>query len=131
MTLAIGRKGQNVKLASKLLGWKIDIFTESRYGELHAARQTLEQVANVVEINIERFLEAGFDSLEEVARACEMDGAAGVFTAVLVAKERAHRREADFVGVRVPDRYLFGYGLDYRGYFRNAPGIFAVADVDV
>ncbi len=69
LTLAIGRKGQNVKLASKLLGWKIDIFTESRYGELHAARQTLEQVANVVEINIERFLEAGFDSLEEIARA--------------------------------------------------------------
>jgi N utilization substance protein A len=69
LTLAIGRKGQNVKLASKLLGWKIDIFTESRYGELHAARQTLEQVATVVEINIERFLEAGFDSLEEVARA--------------------------------------------------------------
>ncbi len=69
LTLAIGRKGQNVKLASKLLGWKIDIFTESRYGELHAARQTLEQVANVVEINVERFLEAGFDTLEEVARA--------------------------------------------------------------
>ncbi|EMG38366.1 NusA antitermination factor [Desulfocurvibacter africanus PCS] len=73
LTLAIGRKGQNVKLASKLLGWKIDIFTESRYGELHAARQTLEQVANVVEINIERFLEAGFDSLEEVARAEDED----------------------------------------------------------
>ena len=30
LTLAIGRKGQNVKLASKLLGWKIDIFTETR-----------------------------------------------------------------------------------------------------
>ncbi|MEG6550980.1 transcription termination factor NusA [Desulfocurvibacter africanus] len=73
LTLAIGRKGQNVKLASKLLGWKIDIFTESRYGELHAARQTLEQVATVVEINIERFLEAGFDSLEEVARAEDED----------------------------------------------------------
>lgn len=73
LTLAIGRKGQNVKLASKLLGWKIDIFTESRYGELHAARQTLEQVANVIEINVERFLEAGFDSLEEVARAEDED----------------------------------------------------------
>jgi len=69
LTLAIGRKGQNVKLASKLLGWKIDIFTESRYGELHAARQTLEQVASVVEINVEKFLEAGFDTLEEVAQA--------------------------------------------------------------
>ena len=66
-----------------------------------------------------------------VARACEADGAAGVRTAVLVAKRRPHRREADFVGVEVPDRYLFGYGLDYRGYFRNAPGVFAVSEGDV
>jgi hypoxanthine phosphoribosyltransferase len=35
------------------------------------------------------------------------------------------------VGVEVPDRYLFGYGMDYRGYFRNAAGIFAVADRDI
>ncbi|MDL2210945.1 transcription termination factor NusA, partial [Desulfovibrio sp. OttesenSCG-928-O18] len=33
LTNAIGRKGQNVKLVAKLLGWKIDIFTESRYNE--------------------------------------------------------------------------------------------------
>jgi hypoxanthine phosphoribosyltransferase len=70
-------------------------------------------------------------TLDQVARACEQDGAAGVNTAVLVAKRRPHQREADFVGVEVPDRYLFGYGLDYRGYFRNAPGVFAVAEQDV
>lgn len=70
-------------------------------------------------------------TLDLVARACEEDGACGVHTAVLVAKRRAHRREADFVGIELPDRYLFGYGLDYRGYFRNAPGVFAVAEGDV
>lgn len=70
-------------------------------------------------------------TLDQIARACASDGAAGVHTAVLVAKRRPHQREADFVGVEVPDRYLFGYGLDYRSYFRNAPGIFAVADSDV
>src|SRR5690606_1049921 len=43
LTNAIGRKGQNVKLASKLLGWKIDIFTESRYNEANAIGQGLEQ----------------------------------------------------------------------------------------
>lgn len=36
LTSAIGRKGQNVKLAAKLLGWKIDIFTETRYNETNA-----------------------------------------------------------------------------------------------
>ncbi|WP_035105583.1 transcription termination factor NusA [Desulfohalovibrio reitneri] len=69
LTLAIGRKGQNVKLASKLLGWKIDIFTETRYGELHAAREALEQLASVVEMNVDRFLSAGFESLEQIHEA--------------------------------------------------------------
>ncbi len=69
LTLAIGRKGQNVKLASKLLGWKIDIFTESRYGELNAARQGLDQVASVAEVNMGNFISAGFETLESLTKA--------------------------------------------------------------
>lgn len=69
-------------------------------------------------------------TLDAIVRACREDGAAGVHTAVLVEKERPHACEADYVGVRIADRYLFGYGLDYRGYFRNCPGVFAVADRD-
>ena len=38
---------------------------------------------------------------------------------------------ADFVGVKLPDRYLYGYGLEFRGYFRNADGVYAVADEDL
>ncbi|WP_295384271.1 hypoxanthine-guanine phosphoribosyltransferase [uncultured Thiodictyon sp.] len=69
-------------------------------------------------------------TLDAIARACREDGAAGVHTAVLVEKARPHACVADVVGVVVPDRYLFGYGLDYKGYFRNVPGVFAVADQD-
>ncbi len=69
LTLAIGRKGQNVKLASKLLGWKIDIFTESRYNELNAGREQLEQVASVAEVSVEQFLSAGMDNVQQVAQA--------------------------------------------------------------
>lgn len=64
--LAIGRRGQNVKLASKLLGWKIDIVTESRYGELYAHRQELENVANVAGIAVDQFYAAGLNSLEDL-----------------------------------------------------------------
>ncbi len=70
-------------------------------------------------------------TLDAIVRACREDGAAGVHTAVLVEKLRPHRCEADFVGVQVPDRYLYGSGLDYKGYFRNLPGVFAVADQDL
>ncbi len=69
LTLAIGRKGQNVKLASKLLGWKIDIFTESRYGELNAGREGMDQLASVAEVSISSFVEAGFDTVDDLLSA--------------------------------------------------------------
>lgn len=63
LTLAIGRKGQNVKLAAQLLGWKVDIFTETRYNEANAIGHGLEQVASVAELPIETLLSAGYSSL--------------------------------------------------------------------
>ncbi|MCG6887762.1 MAG: hypoxanthine-guanine phosphoribosyltransferase, partial [Proteobacteria bacterium] len=33
---------------------------------------------------------------------------------------------ADYVGLEIEDRYVFGYGMDYKGYLRNAAGIYAV-----
>ena len=54
-----------------------------------------------------------------------------VYTAVLVDKH--HKRvdngleNADFVGLTIDDHFIFGYGMDYNEYLRNAPGIFMVA----
>lgn len=60
---------------------------------------------------------------------CRREGAASVHTLVLVDKrcQRVADIEADFVGLATPDRYLFGWGMDYKGYLRNVPGIYAVA----
>jgi hypoxanthine phosphoribosyltransferase len=46
---------------------------------------------------------------------------------VLIVKNRvrAHDVEVEFAGLEVPNRYVFGYGMDYKGYLRNAPGIYA------
>jgi hypoxanthine phosphoribosyltransferase len=69
-------------------------------------------------------------TLAAIAAYCRQQGAAEVFMAVLV--EKLHLRKvtpgmrADFTGIEVGDRFLFGYGLDYKGYWRNAPGIYAV-----
>lgn len=67
-------------------------------------------------------------TLKAIIEHCKNAGAAAVFSAVLV--EKNHNRKtgvkADFVGVQTEDRYLFGYGMDYKGYLRNANGIFAV-----
>jgi N utilization substance protein A len=69
LNLAIGRKGQNVKLAAKLLGWKIDIFTESRFREVNASKKFLEQLASVAEIPVDNIISAGFESMEQLADA--------------------------------------------------------------
>jgi len=68
---AIGRKGQNVKLAARLLGWKIDIFTESRYNEANAIGRGLEQVASVAEIAVDQLLGAGYHSLDALKTASD------------------------------------------------------------
>lgn len=58
------------------------------------------------------------------------DGATDVLKAVLVVKQRqrTHDVKIDFAGLDVPDRYVFGYGMDYKGYLRNAAGIYAEAE---
>ena len=57
-------------------------------------------------------------------------GAAAVHTAVLIDKDHQRKArpdlKADYVGLSCIDRYIFGYGMDYKGYWRNAAGIFAV-----
>lgn len=71
LTNAIGRKGQNVKLAAKLLGWKVDIFTETRYNEANSLGHGLEQLASVAEIAADHFIAAGFTGVDSLAEASD------------------------------------------------------------
>jgi hypoxanthine phosphoribosyltransferase len=66
-------------------------------------------------------------TLAEIIAYCRREGAASVHVAVLVDKQIGRERpaRADFVGLKAPNRYLFGYGMDYKNYLRNAPGIYA------
>ena len=75
LTPAIGRKGQNVKLAARLLGWKIDIYSETRH-KLDADKKLghgLEQVASVAEVSVEDLLKAGFNTLDKLRAATDGD----------------------------------------------------------
>ena len=66
-------------------------------------------------------------TLAAIQQYCLEQGATSVYSAVLIDKILDHEKptRADFVGLTVPNRYLFGYGMDYKGYLRNAAGIFA------
>ncbi len=63
------------------------------------------------------------------ARLVEL-GAREVLLAAFALKERATPAEveADFIGVRVPDRFVFGFGMDLGGLWRNLPSIRALAE---
>ena len=45
----------------------------------------------------------------------------GISACVLLRKNRARRREAEYVGFEIEDEFVVGYGMDYRGQYRNLP----------
>ncbi len=57
-------------------------------------------------------------------------GASHVYSAVFADKDigREKPAHADFVGVTVPNRYVFGFGMDAYGLWRNLPAIYALKD---
>uniref|UniRef100_A0A7C5EME1 Transcription termination/antitermination protein NusA n=1 Tax=Desulfobacca acetoxidans TaxID=60893 RepID=A0A7C5EME1_9BACT len=68
LSLAIGKRGQNVRLASKLTGWKIDVKTESKYSKsLKEGYLSLLRIPGVGEITANVLHEAGYTSAKEVA----------------------------------------------------------------
>ena len=66
-------------------------------------------------------------TLAAIYEYCLAHGATSIYSAVLVNKLLGHSKPiyADFIGLNLENRYLFGYGMDYKGYLRNAPGIYA------
>lgn len=67
-------------------------------------------------------------TLLAIQEKCLALGAKNVLSAVLVEKKLDHTKPiaADFVGLEVPNRYVFGYGMDAYGWWRNLPAIYAL-----
>src|SRR6478735_4327428 len=70
LSLAIGRKGQNVRLASQLTGWKLDIISESKFKQMEdEALVVLKEIDDVDEELAKAMYRLGFRALEEIAEA--------------------------------------------------------------
>ncbi len=103
-------------------------YRERTFGtELQWKRPPEERLEGRTLLIIDDILDEGH-TLQAILEHCRQAGAREVLSAVLVHKihPRSNGLEADFTGVKAPDRYLFGYGMDYKGYWRNAPGIYAI-----
>lgn len=81
---------------------------------------------------IDDILDEGL-TLKAIVDYCRNAGAKEIFTAVLADKPHSRHpngvQKADFTAVTLPSRYVFGFGLDYKDYLRNANGIFAVKEL--
>jgi len=102
---------------------------QTRGGELHWIQHPHQPLTGQTVLLLDDILDEGI-TLAAIAAATRERGAREVLSAVLVEKlhDRGNGFAADFVGLQVQDRYVFGCGMDYKGYLRNAAGIYAVAE---
>ena len=110
----------------------LDAINASRYrnqtsgGEIQWLLKPKTPLKNRTVLLVDDILDQGL-TLEALYEYCREQGASSIYSTVLIDKKLDHKKPiiADFIGLETEDRYLFGYGMDYKGYLRNAAGIFA------
>jgi hypoxanthine phosphoribosyltransferase len=115
---------------------QIDYIHATRYrgatrgGDLHWLVEPRNSLKDRTILVVDDIMDGGL-TLAAILDYCQQAGAKGVYSAVMVNKIRKREEgvnfEPDFTGLDTEDRFLFGFGLDYEEYLRNAPGIYAVA----
>ncbi|MCX7148658.1 MAG: hypoxanthine-guanine phosphoribosyltransferase [Rhodocyclales bacterium] len=110
-----------------------DYLHVSRYGDVTSGGQLAwiveprSAVEGRVVLVVDDILDEGV-TLAEIAKRLLAQGASQVLSAVFADKNigRSKPIAADFVGVRLPNRYVFGFGMDVKGAWRNLPAVYAV-----
>jgi hypoxanthine phosphoribosyltransferase len=115
--------------------FEIDYLHASRYrgattgGGLVWKRQPeARRIENRAVLVIDDILDEGH-TLVAIRQALQDFGPASLQVAVLAEKlhdRRAPQAHAEFIGLKVEDRYVFGCGMDYKEYWRQLPAIYAV-----
>lgn len=98
-------------------------------GELRWVVEPRAPVAGRVVLVLDDILDEGI-TLAAIKARLLAQGARACLVAVLSEKDLGHDKpiRPDFVGLRLPNRYVFGCGMDVRGAWRNLPAIYAVRD---
>lgn len=98
--------------------------------ELHWLREPQVSLTDRVVLLVDDILDEGH-TLKAVREDCYRRGARKVLIASLCTKRHNRLAEgiaADFNGIELPDRYVFGFGMDYHEQGRNLPGIYALRE---
>jgi hypoxanthine phosphoribosyltransferase len=104
---------------------------EMRGGDLHWLVEPRQPIEGRTVLLLDDIMDGGL-TLGAIIDYCQQARAKEIYSAVIINKIRQREPgvnfEPDFVGLNTEDRFLFGFGLDYKGYWRNAPGIYAAAE---
>jgi hypoxanthine phosphoribosyltransferase len=103
--------------------------SETQGGELTWKLKPRENVAGRTVLIVDDILDAG-ETLAAIRDMVIKLGAKEIFTAVFADKNIGKPKpiKADFVGVTLPNRFVFGFGMDVDGAWRNLPSIYALKD---
>lgn len=114
---------------------EIDYVHATRYhdamqgGALHWLVEPHTNLKDRTVLIVDDIMDGGL-TLSAIIEYCKKAGAKMVYSAVMVNKMREREpgvtMEPDFNGLYTENRFLFGFGLDYHGYWRNLPEIYAV-----
>jgi hypoxanthine phosphoribosyltransferase len=112
---------------------EFDVLKASRYGETTGGGEmqwSLKPKSSVQErvvLLLDDILDEG-ETLSLIRTVLLQDGASKVLTAVLTDKQHGRPKPiaADYIGLSLPDRYVFGCGMDAYGLWRNLPDIYAL-----
>ena len=113
---------------------ELDYVHASRYQNQTVGNALVWQSLPKLDLNgrtvllVDDILDEGI-TLLAIKEKCLSIGAKDVFSAVLVEKKLPHSKpiKADFVGLEVPNQYVFGCGMDAYGWWRNLPAIYALS----
>ena len=102
---------------------------DTRGGEIAWKAMSGTAVAGRVVLVVDDILDEG-NTLAAIREKLAASGASRVCCAVLAEKDTGRDKpaRAEFIGVKVPNRYVFGFGMDVRGAWRNLPEIYALRD---
>jgi hypoxanthine phosphoribosyltransferase len=114
---------------------EFDYIHASRYGEATSGGKVIwkvephENVRGRTVLVLDDILDGG-ETLAAIRDRILSLGATAFYSAVLADKEIGRKKPIvpDFVGLKLPNRYVFGCGMDVSGAWRNLPEIYAVKD---
>lgn len=113
---------------------QVDFMTLASYGSGTSSNGKVQIIRDIVEdvrgreiLIVDDILESG-NTLTFARNLIRERGAASIKIAVMLEKPNKRKVEidADFVGFKIPDKFVVGYGLDYANYYRELPFIGAI-----